>query len=83
MTNVSTVETAVALARIEGKIDLQTLEMSHLRQGIADQKSDVVALNQPVTSLEAWKMKAIGVGMVVSSIISGAAWFISTFFGKA
>lgn len=82
MTDVSTVETAVALTRIEGKIDLQTLEMSHLRQGIADQKSDFAALNQRVASLEAWKMKAIGAAMVVSSIISGAAWFISTFFGK-
>lgn len=83
MGDTSTVETAVALTRIEGKIDLQTLEMSHLRQGIADQKSDVVALNQRVSSLEAWKMKAIGAAMVVSSIISGAAWLISTFFGKS
>lgn len=77
-----TVETAVALARIEGKIDLQTAELAHANRALADQKADVAALNGRVTNLEAWKMKAIGVGMVVSSIISGAAWFISTFFGK-
>lgn len=44
MSEVSNVETAVQLARIEGKIDLQTLEMGHLKQAIADQKSEVAAM---------------------------------------
>lgn len=44
MNEVSNVETAVQLARIEGKIDLQTSEMGHLRQAMADQKSEVASL---------------------------------------
>ncbi|WP_395444065.1 hypothetical protein [Caulobacter sp. UC70_42] len=44
MSDMSNVETAVQLARIEGKIDLQTLEMGHLKQAIADQKSEVAAM---------------------------------------
>lgn len=42
----TTVETAVALARIEGKIDLQTNEMTHLRQGMADHKIEVADLRK-------------------------------------
>lgn len=44
MSEVTNVETAVQLARIEGKIDLQTAEMAHLRQAMADQKSEVASM---------------------------------------
>jgi hypothetical protein len=44
MSDPVTVETAVQLARIEGKIDLQTAEMTHTRRAMDDQKADVAAM---------------------------------------
>lgn len=41
-----TVETAVALTRIEGKIDLQSAELAHVRQGMADHKAEVADLKK-------------------------------------
>lgn len=35
---------AVQITRIEGKIDLQTNEVSHLRRALEDQKADVASL---------------------------------------
>lgn len=85
MSEVSNVETAVQLARIEGKIDLQTLEMGHLKQAIADQKSEVASmraeldtkanrdeLNDKVSKDDFGPVKAIVFGLV-ALILTGVA----------
>jgi hypothetical protein len=40
----STERLSVQITRIEGKIDLQTLEVTHLRRALEDQKADVASL---------------------------------------
>ncbi len=77
MEDKTTIETAVALTRIEGKIDLQTAEMTHLRQGLTDQRADVAELRKEIdgkadkTEFKAlWGHITKGVWIVLGAVIT-------------
>lgn len=80
--------------KMDSLITLVKAEQGHMKEEIAqvrgqqthdrnNSKMAFEAVDKRLGDLEEWKMKAIGVGMVFSAMISAAAWFISTFFGKS